>query len=102
MDQSVHLSLLFAMVHYMLQRIYTPKTPTVENAFDKAVKLGLVDADASGAEKLGQVVAFAEEQMSSQLERVERARAYEAIAEDEERSAAIEASVLNAVRQGIL
>ena len=73
----------------------------MESALEMGSKLGLFGDATSQASKLQAVIEVAEGSMRDQLETSQRACAYAAIAQDKERTAAIEDSALYAARHGL-
>lgn len=83
-------------------RVYTALDSELADALELAVAAGLVEAGASRSERLHALAVFAKERLVEQRDLSERIAAYDEIAADEERAAAIEASVLAAVEDGLL
>lgn len=83
-------------------RVYTALDSDLVEALELAVEAGLVEAGASRSERLHALAVFAKERLAERRDLSERIAAYDEIAADEERAAAIEESVLAAVEDGLL
>ena len=83
-------------------RIYTKRDGRVEHALATATAVGLVDADASSAQKLHALVVYADERLTAEAERDEKLVAYRELAEDDERLEAIRAGSRLAAEHGLL
>lgn len=86
----------------MTTRVYTSLDPLVEEALDRASRVGLVAENASRAEKLHALVEVANDVLVADEARQEKIVAYEELAADTERAAAIREANLAAVAAGIL
>lgn len=83
-------------------RVYTALDAQVIEALDVAAESGLVEPGASRSERLRALAVYAKDRLREQRDLDERIAAYDEIAGDQERAAAIEASVLAAVEDGLL
>jgi hypothetical protein len=83
-------------------RIYTTRDKRVEHALAAATAAGLVDANASSAQKLHALVVYADERLTAEAERAEKLTAYRDLAEDDERLEAIRAGSRLAAEHGLL
>lgn len=83
-------------------RVYTPLDSLVAEAFERALRAGLVPDEASQAQKLHALVEVANETLRADEERKERIAAYSELAADTERADAIREANLAAVAAGIL
>lgn len=83
-------------------RVYTPLDELVSEALQRAPRTGLVSDGASAAQKLHALVEFANEALRADEEREERIAAYQELAADTERAAAIREANLAAAAAGVL
>ena len=83
-------------------RVYTPLDDLVNEALDRAARVGLVSDDASRAQKLHALVEVANDVLRADEERAEKISAYQELAADIERAEAICEANLAAVAAGIL
>jgi hypothetical protein len=86
----------------MSDRVYTPLDEVVLEALGRAPQTHLVSENASRAQKLHALVAYANDHLRQTEEREMKLVAYRELAEDTARSAAIRDSVLAAAADGIL
>jgi hypothetical protein len=83
-------------------RIYTKRDGRIEHALATATAVGLVDANASSAQKLHALVVYADERLTAEAEREEKLAAYRELAEDDERLQAIRAGSRLAAEHGLV
>jgi hypothetical protein len=83
-------------------RIYTTRDKRIEHALATATAVGLVDANASSAQKLHALVVYADERLRAEAEREEKLAAYRELAQDDERLEAIHAGSRLAAEHGLL
>ena len=86
----------------MKPRVYTLRDPDVDRALELASEVGLVPSEASLSQRLRALTLYAEERLTAEADLQRRIAAYDELAADQERSVAVEASVLAAVDDGIL
>ena len=84
LHQLVHLDMLLAMAKSSAPpaRIYTTRDTRIEHALATAAAAGLIDADASSAQKLHALVVYADEQLTAEAEREEKLAAYRELAKE--------------------
>ncbi len=83
-------------------RVYTALDDVVDEALARAPRTGLVSKDSSQAQKLHALVEFANGILRDDEERAEKIAAYQELAADVERAAAIREANLAAVARGVL
>ncbi len=85
-----------------LPRAYTPVDDRLAHALECAADFRLVPEGASRSERLRSLALYACERLEADAAFEQQVAAYRELAADPERSAAIKASVLQAVEDGIL
>ncbi len=83
-------------------RIYTAHDDAINDALSTAVEAGLVTEKTSQPKKLRALALYGAQRLAEEQERQELLAAYEELAEDEERLAAIRASNLRSAEAGLL